>query len=122
MRALWSTSLPNLRCHCFSCLATDDLMSETIAAAETGRARESPHQLASPEEVIEVPVGDVDHGQPLAGLLDHVAKFADLGLDVPRVGQDGVGLAGHESRAHGDQCLPSVPNPRRGVVKTCVRS
>ena len=45
-----------------------------------------------------MPVGDVDRGQPLAGLLDHVAKLTDLGLDVPRVGQDGVGLTGHESR------------------------
>jgi hypothetical protein len=62
------------------------------------RAWESLHQLTDPEEMIEVPMSDVDRGQPLTGLLDHVAKCAHLGLDVARVGQDGLGRCDHESR------------------------
>ena len=46
------------------------------------RTWESLLQLADPEEVIEVPMRDVDRRQPLAGLLDHVAECAHLGLDA----------------------------------------
>jgi hypothetical protein len=48
--------------------------------------------------VVAVPVGDVDVGQSLAGLLDPVADLLDLLAGERHVGQDGVVLVEDQRR------------------------